>query len=130
MMAGLVNLLTKLFGSRGRPAAIDVPSTPSAPVKKGLPVASVFSITTLAPYSYIDRAVDSSSDATRRKVRQLKAALSQEGPIVCIFGESKTGKTTFARKTLLDAGYSFVLAEGTEIKSVESFWRHIAESFN
>jgi hypothetical protein len=90
-------------------------------------VRHVFSTSVIAPASYIDRSAASAEEATRGKIRRLKTALQQEGIIVGIHGESKSGKTMFARKTLLDGGYGFVIAEGTEIESLDGFWRHIAQ---
>lgn len=87
----------------------------------------MFSTTVIAPYSYVDRATASSDKSTRSKIRRLQSAIEQPGIIIGIYGESKGGKTMFTRKTLTDAGYGFIVAEASEIRSVDDYWRQIAE---
>lgn len=90
-------------------------------------VNDVFSTTVIAPLSYIDRSKDSAEKTTRDRIRQLSTALRQDGMIVGIYGESKSGKTMFARRTLSEAGYRFIIAESSEVRSLDGFWRHVAE---
>lgn len=96
-------------------------------VGQDLQVKNVFSTSVIAPASYLDRSARSTDRSTRGKIRRLKTALQQPGLVVGIYGDAKSGKTMFTRKTLLDGGYGFVVAESTEMDSVESFWRHLAQ---
>jgi len=107
-------------------------ATPTPDPSRGLtdgalPLRGVFSTSVIAPASYIDRSTQSTHASTRDRIRRLNTALQQDGLVVGVYGEAKSGKTMFTRKALMDAGYGFVIAEGSEIKTLDGFWRHIAE---
>ena len=117
------NIARTLLSNIFRIRRSDPPMPPPGPIH----VNDVFSTTVFAPLSYIDRSTASSDKTTKDKISRLRGALRQEGMIVGVYGESKTGKTMFTLKTLSDANYGFLIAEGTEIHSLDGFWRHIAE---
>lgn len=83
-------------------------------------VDEVFSTSGLPPRSFIDR--DWHDD-----IRLLKAALTRNGVVPCVWGESKSGKTSFLRRQLAQSGRPFVLVPGPHVKSADEFWRALGE---
>ena len=81
----------------------------------------VFSITEIPGLNYIDRSED------RDEIRDLKAALQTPGKLVCIHGESKSGKTTFVRELAKSEGFECVRVEGPEIQGVDTFWFELGQ---
>jgi hypothetical protein len=114
--------LARLLGREQPQPAAAAPAP--APVVEAPPreitVDDVFSTSEIPPMSFIDR-------NDRGEIRRLKTAIGQGGKIVCMYGDSKSGKTMFARKQLSMLASGYVLVEGSRITSVSEFWQQLAE---
>lgn len=118
LRAILAKLLRPKAGQEPELAFLD---TLSAERSTELDVYDVFSVSTVAPKSYIDR-------SGRPVIRNLQRALEQPGKIVGLYGPSKSGKTTFVRKVLAGRKAGFVIISGQQVHSVEDYWRQVSES--
>lgn len=80
-----------------------------------------FSVSTSYPGSFLDR-------DDNPHIRHLKSTLSRTGIVTCVWGESKSGKTTYLRHLLETTGQTFVIVAGPRIKNVQGFWRTLGEA--
>ena len=112
-----------MFGFARKTKAELAPASPpvKAPVitPNLIPVHEIFSTSEIPPRTFIDR--------DRPDMRRLKTALDQAGKVVCMHGESKSGKTMFARNRLCTSHNGYVLIEGSRIASVNDFWQQLGE---
>lgn len=106
-----MNFLARLFGKK----------ISHGDVQKVVNLDDVFSLTAIPSLNFIDRSEE------RDEIRDLKAALQTPGKLVCIHGESKSGKTTFVRDLAAGEGRECIRIEGPNIQDVDTFWNAIGE---
>jgi hypothetical protein len=114
-----------VFWKRAKIISAQATTSANAPIAPTLPKANivvddVFSTSEIPPLTFIDR-------HDQPEIRRLKTAIQQGGKIVCIHGDSKSGKTMFARKQLSTLSTGYVLVEGNRISSVDDFWLQLGE---
>src|SRR5688572_12132028 len=109
--------------SKENQTAVEAAPQPSVPLPAlpivSPPTRSAFSVST-RPGAFLVR-------ENHPALHMLARMLSRRGVVPCVWGESKSGKTTYLRHFFETATIPFIIIPGARIKDAQSFWRTLGE---